>query len=80
MRTLGNKEIQTAVSRFASDHIRCLSINNKVKVSPICTKCGLDTTSPEHLLDCVNFTRVEAEASPLLFFDFLDVHVFIELV
>ncbi|GIY23735.1 hypothetical protein CEXT_206611 [Caerostris extrusa] len=42
----GNREMQTAFSGFASGHIRCLSFNNKVKVSPTCAKCGLDSASP----------------------------------
>ncbi|GIX69522.1 hypothetical protein CEXT_659881 [Caerostris extrusa] len=29
-------------------------------------KCTSDSASPEHLLDCVNFNRLEAEANPLL--------------
>ncbi|GIX96497.1 putative RNA-directed DNA polymerase from transposon BS [Caerostris extrusa] len=58
----GNREMQSAFSRFASGHIRCLPFNNKVKVFPTCDKCGLDSASPEHLLDSVNFIRVEVEA------------------
>ncbi|GIX67399.1 RNase H domain-containing protein [Caerostris extrusa] len=52
----GNREMQSAFSCFASGHIRCLFVNNKVRVFPTCAKCGLDTASPKYLLYCVNFT------------------------
>ncbi|GIY68018.1 hypothetical protein CEXT_116401 [Caerostris extrusa] len=37
--------MQTAFARFASGPIRCLSLDNEVKVLPSCAKCRLDSAS-----------------------------------
>ncbi|GBN94302.1 hypothetical protein AVEN_203284-1 [Araneus ventricosus] len=64
---------QTALSRFVSGHLRSYSFSHGNKVFPVCTKCGIATASPEHILSCLRLSREAFETDSLLALDFLRV-------
>lgn len=71
---------QTCISRFASGHLRSLSYDQGLKVFKTCTKCRAAQASPEHILNCLDFTLDKVFSEPLLFLDFLEVHGLVDLV
>ncbi|GBL95834.1 hypothetical protein AVEN_227091-1 [Araneus ventricosus] len=62
---------QTALSRFVSGHLRSCSFSHGNKVFPVCTKCGVASASPEHILSCLRLSRETFEMDSLLALDFV---------
>lgn len=76
----GQRSWQTCFSRFASGHLRSLTFEQGHKVFKLCTKCKTAQASPEHILQCIDFSLNEVFLSPLLFLNFLEVYGLMELV
>ncbi|GBN35032.1 hypothetical protein AVEN_88587-1, partial [Araneus ventricosus] len=62
---------ETALFRFVSGHLRSCSFSHGNKVFPVCSKCGVASASPEHILSCLRLSRETFETDPLLVLDFL---------
>lgn len=65
---------QTALSRFASGHLRSCYYSHGDKVFPVCAKCGVESASPEHILACLRLPKETFATDPLLALDFLRVY------
>ncbi|GBN34197.1 hypothetical protein AVEN_25462-1 [Araneus ventricosus] len=64
---------QTALSRFVSSHLRSCSFSHGNKDFPVCTRCGVASESPVHILSCLRLSRETLETDPFLALDFLRV-------
>ncbi|GFS94099.1 uncharacterized protein TNCV_3785841 [Trichonephila clavipes] len=76
----GSRSYQTAFSRFSTGHLRCMNFESGKRSFPICPKCNISQFSPQHILQCLRFSREEAVASPLLFLDFVQIYGLMDLV
>ncbi|GFS47190.1 RNase H domain-containing protein [Trichonephila clavipes] len=59
----GSRSYQTAFSRFSTGHLRCMNFKGGKRSFPICPKCNISQFSPQHIIQCLGFSREEAVAS-----------------
>ncbi|GFT00716.1 RNase H domain-containing protein [Trichonephila clavipes] len=76
----GDRNDQTAVSRFLSGYLKCITFESGRKVFQTCSKSHLLPTSPEHILDCLGLAVEDVYASPLLVLDFVRVNGLMDLI
>ena len=75
-----SRKQQTTLSRFLSGHIKSLAFQQGERLFSECHWCGAVQASPEHILNCINFTVSEILRDPILFLDLLDIFGFMEMV
>ncbi|GFW40993.1 hypothetical protein TNCV_414021 [Trichonephila clavipes] len=76
----GGRNDQTAVSRWLSEHLKCMTFESNRKVFQTCPKRYLLPAFPEHMLDCLGFSLKDVYASPLLVLDFATVNGLMDLI
>ncbi|GFS89847.1 RNase H domain-containing protein [Trichonephila clavipes] len=59
----GSRLYQMAFSRFSTGHLRCMNFEGGKRSFPICSKCNITLFSPQHILQCLEFSCEEAVAS-----------------
>ncbi|PRD23238.1 UNVERIFIED_CONTAM: hypothetical protein NCL1_46927 [Trichonephila clavipes] len=63
----GFRTYQMAFSLFSTGHLMCTNFEGGKRRFPICIKCNISPFSPQHNLQCLEFSCEEAVASPMLF-------------
>ena len=52
-----SRQEQTVISHFRSGHLRSVTYKDRVKVFPVYSKCATYQAMPDHVLNCLKFTR-----------------------
>ncbi|UYV81132.1 hypothetical protein LAZ67_20000127 [Cordylochernes scorpioides] len=75
-----NRQHQTTLTRFRTDHLKPLKIENNNKIYPTCPKCSLAPAAPEHILACIRCTKQDLWERPLLIIKQLKEHGLMKFV
>ncbi|PRD25296.1 UNVERIFIED_CONTAM: hypothetical protein NCL1_41322 [Trichonephila clavipes] len=60
----GSRSHQTAFSQFSTGHLRCMNFEGGKRSFLIRIKCNTSPFSPQHILQCLEFSCEEAVAPP----------------
>ncbi|GFU81736.1 RNase H domain-containing protein [Trichonephila clavipes] len=52
----GSRSYETAFSRFSTSRLRCMNFEGGKSSFPICPKCNISQSSPQHILQCLGFS------------------------
>ncbi|GFT30666.1 uncharacterized protein TNCV_77431 [Trichonephila clavipes] len=67
-----NRQEQTILTPFRSDHLRTLTFKDENKVFPSCVRCSACQASLAHILDCTGLSKQDLFEDPLMVLDFFE--------
>ncbi|GFW57590.1 uncharacterized protein TNCV_2925091 [Trichonephila clavipes] len=75
-----NRQEQTLLARFRSNHVKTMKFSEGSKSFEMCTNCPSEPASPAHILECLGLTKQNLADHPLLVLDFLRAYEVMDLV